>query len=137
MRWWLTTHYPHRSPNHPWHVYIKSEYEEKAKKIHIGDGVAFYELKNKKGRQAVIKFGHVSGGRQKNFNTDGLKERWEWELPCSGFETGKPVEHEQVCKIIKRHAAGPMRIRTGIKELSEEQFQTLRVAAGIKPEFTS
>src|SRR2546421_6576887 len=132
MKWWLTTHYPHRSPNHPWHVYIKSEYEDKAKKINIGDRVAFYKLKQKAGRQAVVKFARVSAAMQKNFNTDGLEERWEWELTCSGHESGKPVGHEQACKIIKRRGAGAMRIRTGVKQLTEEQFNALRVAAGLK-----
>jgi uncharacterized protein (DUF433 family) len=133
MKWWLTTHYPHRSSDHPWHVYVKARYEEKTKKINIGDGIAFYELKDKKGRQAVIKFARVIGGRQKNFNMDGLEERWEWELPCSKFESGKAVEHKQVCKILKRLGTGPMRIPTGVKELREEQFEALRVAAGLKP----
>ena len=127
MKWWLTTHYPHRSQNHPWHVYIKEKYEDKAKEISEGDHVAFYELKGPKGngRQGVIGFARVSGPLIPNPRTDGLEERWELQLECSEPEFGKPVHHRAVCSAINRKSNGPMRIASGLKELTEDQFNDL------------
>src|SRR4051812_40654623 len=127
MRWWLTTHYPHRSPNHPWHVYIKKKYEEKGREISEGDRVAFYELKGDtgNGRHGVIGFARVSGPLIPNPHTDGLEERWEIQRECSEHEFGEPVHHRAVCAAIGRASNGPMRIQSGLREVTEEQFNDL------------
>jgi len=127
MKWWLTTHYPHRDPKHPWHIYIKKKYEEKGQEITEGDRVAFYELKGDagKGRHGVIGFARVSSRLIPNPHTDGLVERWELQRECSEHELGKPVHHRAVCNAINRKSNGPMRIESGLRELTEEQFNDL------------
>jgi hypothetical protein len=42
MRYWITAHYPHPRPNnHPWHVYLKAEFDDIARMFARGDPCAF------------------------------------------------------------------------------------------------
>ena|ERR1051325_1793200 len=132
MKWWLTTHYPHRSPSHPWNIYLRNQYRNQfGNRIQVGDQVAFYELKGKQGtgRKAVIGFGRVAGPLKENRNREGGKDEadkvWEWQFPCDDYEW-RTLPHSAVCKIIRRKSAGALRLRGGLKELTKDQYEALR-----------
>lgn len=132
MRWWLTTHYPHQSPNHPWNIYVREEFRGKYQdRIQFGDGVAFYELKGRlgNGRRALIGFARVTAPISENKNREGSKDEgdrvWEWQFVCENH-AWKTLAHDSVCKIIGRKSGGALRLRGGLKELSKEQFDELK-----------
>src|ERR1051325_1584714 len=132
MKWWLTTHFPHQSPKHPWNIYLRDQYRTRfEREIEIGDYVAFYELQGRlgNGRKAVIGFGRVTGALGENKNREGGKDEgdkiWEWQIPCGHYDW-KIVPHETVCRIIGRKSRGALRLRGGLKELDEQQFDLLK-----------
>jgi hypothetical protein len=134
MSFWLTTHFPHHSPTHPWNIYLRDRFKQSfEKRIAVGDGVAFYELLGEgTGRQAVVGFARVSGAIQRNTHRERSVEEgdrvWEWELPCTDHEFGGPISQNEVYRILKWNPRRPPLLAGGLVEITSQQFDLLHSA---------
>ena len=132
MSFWLTTHYSHHSPTHPWHIYLRDRFKQSFEaRIAVGDGVTFYELLGDgTGRQAVIGFARVSSAIQRNLHREGSIEEgnrlWEWELPCSEHDFAGLIERDQVWEILGWNQDRPPLLAGGLVEITADHFDRLR-----------
>ncbi len=135
MRFWLTTHYKHQSKSHPYSIYLKDEYKQRAEQIDVGDQVVFYEIKGKSGgRQAVVAIAEVRGGIRENVHRDGGpdigEEIWEWEIPCIDPDLDGMLSKQCLNEIMQWKPNWSLRVPGGLMELDEKQFKS--IATGFK-----
>ena len=135
MRYWLTTHYRHQSPSHPYSIYLKNGYRQRSKRIDVGDGVAFSELKGKtRGRQTIVAMAEVSGEIRKNVHRDGGpdigEQIWEWEIPCTVADEKGTLSKDRLSGIMEWDPDWSLRVRGGVVELEPAQFK--RISEGFK-----
>jgi hypothetical protein len=135
MQHWLTTHYPHATVGHPYHVYLKDKYRGSiATRIAVGDRVAFYELKGKqgKGREAVIALARVAGELTTNQERDGGPDIgdavWDWQFPCDNHEFGGEVSKEVLYQILEWSPRRQPLVPGGLVPLTDEQYQRIAQA---------
>lgn len=130
MTYWLTTHYPHLHPDHPWHVYLKDQFRHLADRVSIGDRVAFYELKGSgKGQEAIVRISSVTAPCRANQFRDNSKEEgdqiWQWEIPCMSEGRLGYVPKERLYEILNWPLTRRPRIAGGLLELETECFQAI------------
>src|SRR4051812_40988336 len=128
MRYWLTTHYKHQSPVHPYSIHLKKEYRQKSQRMNVGDAVVFYELKGKtRGSQAIVAMAEVSGDIRKNVHRDGGPDIgdqiWEWEIPCTPADEKGRLSKEKLREIMEWDANWSVRVPGGVLELYQTQFK--------------
>ena len=133
MKHWLTIHYPHIRPVHPWSIYLKERYKRKAKQIEVGDQVFFYELAGKSGsgRRAIVAIGDVRGLARKNTERGDSPEDerdaiWEIEIPCGRHNFSGRVDRATVYDVLGWPKDRPMQLQGGLMKLKPEAVESLR-----------
>jgi hypothetical protein len=129
MRYWLTTHYPHDDPSHPWFLYIKREHAEVAKRIAVGDRVLFVELLGRDGRGlgGVKCVGTVSSAIDFNTHREPIPEVegqfWQHKIECTDHDFLGRLSREELNVILGYAPGNPLRVKGGVLPLSAEAFE--------------
>jgi hypothetical protein len=137
MTSWLTTHYPHPTPDtHPWHIYLQRQHKDAVNGIQVGDRVFFYEFAGQKpikgapksplGSQAIVRVAYVKGPMYRRETVieykDGTTGYWFWGVPTERDDTQGFVSRAGLCEILVYKPGYNLRgfeHGTGVKRLDD------------------
>lgn len=147
MAFWFTTHYPHPRPDtHPWHVYLREEFADVARRFVAGDRVLFFETKYHKpmrdgrrfpvGRRGVVVAATVAGSFEERHASlavaeyaDGTTANWLWNVPTRDADHDGFVGWEDVNDVLGYRDGYTMRgfgVRgSGVRPVTEDQHDRL------------